>query len=834
MKRAKKLLWLILSVVLVLSLYVPASAAPSTGKDVVIYYPNWACYNDVHQTQYVKDLPWDKVTTINHAFWAIIPETVDGKTTYPISTIDSPADFEMENNHFDAYAEKCVEYPKVSVLLSIGGWTKCGYFSEMASTTENRASFIQSCIDTIKEYPFLAGIDIDWEYPGMERVSEGAGDEGCPADVTDAKNYTALLTELRAAFDANQMTNKQITVCAPANPTYIVTEDGQVNQELAAVSAIVNRVNLMTYDLTGSYNATTGHQSNLKPNPAISTEYSITESVDFYLAQGVPAAKLNIGSPLYSRGWGMVEADTAVAALGAAGTASDSIKGIWDGASNGGMNPWFKVRQWEISEGFVAGYDEVAEAAYIYNNNPNSRYYQNFYTYDNERSLKAKLDYIESKNLSGLIVWDSSGDRVDAGYPMISLMAKELGIWDGTVPVYTPTEQDVGEKLAIAFPETVAEWVVGMPAIVKDQVVYYDGALYICTAAETYAYSENWNPTAWEAPNYMKIGTLRRWETGMTHIEFDEYVEYQGFIYQCTKAGGTDAFSENWNPTAWEAPNYTKIAAITISDAKPEVPKPIAAPLGYWSDDVIWNINDVAIYNGKVYKCIAPTHIAGGEHPETTWGYWSEALGVEADYAKLAEVPAWNDERSWPIGAIVAYNMGIYKCLAPTHVAGGEHPETTWGYWEKISSMSTLKTMDGIVASIPMVTDGQDLSYTVSKGETLWGIAYNYYGTMNKAAVNKIYLANLDLLKASNGHLKAGDVIVLPAMGLKSPVFSDGIASASGYYLVMKGDSLSKLAEKYYGDATKWTKILDSNKNHVKVIGKSPIIIDGQWLIIPQ
>lgn len=51
-------------------------------------------------------------------------------------------------------------------------------------------------------------------------------------------------------------------------------------------------------------------------------------------------------------------------------------------------------------------------------------------------------------------------------------------------------------------------------------------------------------------------------------------------------------------------------------------------------------------------------------------------------------------------------------------------------------------------------------------------------------------------------------------------------------YTVKSGDSLSKIARNYYGDAMKWTKIYDANKD---VIGNNPDMIHpGQTLKIPK
>lgn len=50
-------------------------------------------------------------------------------------------------------------------------------------------------------------------------------------------------------------------------------------------------------------------------------------------------------------------------------------------------------------------------------------------------------------------------------------------------------------------------------------------------------------------------------------------------------------------------------------------------------------------------------------------------------------------------------------------------------------------------------------------------------------------------------------------------------------YVVIRGDSLWKIAKEFYGDGSQWTKIYNANKS---VIGKNPDLIKpGQKLVIP-
>jgi Chitinase len=65
----------------------------------------------------------------------------------------------------------------------------------------------------------------------------------------------------------------------------------------------VDKINLMTYDMAGSWEENTGHHT------ALLGEVSADTAVKYLLDQGSAGGKrLPIGSPLYSHGWKMREA----------------------------------------------------------------------------------------------------------------------------------------------------------------------------------------------------------------------------------------------------------------------------------------------------------------------------------------------------------------------------------------------------------------------------------------------------------------------------------------------------------------------------------------------
>ena len=163
MRAGSKILVVVLAAALILSSCPGNTRGESDeeGDRLTVYFPNWSIYADPRCQ--VKNLPWDRIDCVNHAFFKVSP----AEGGFALRSTDPWADTDPENPnaHFSQYEEALKKYPGRKVLLSVGGWTACGYFSEMALTEESRASFIMSCLEVLETYPFLSGLDINWESP---------------------------------------------------------------------------------------------------------------------------------------------------------------------------------------------------------------------------------------------------------------------------------------------------------------------------------------------------------------------------------------------------------------------------------------------------------------------------------------------------------------------------------------------------------------------------------------------------------------------------------------------------------------------------------------------
>jgi chitinase len=312
----------------------------------------------------------EKLTHINYAFANI----KDGKVI---------EGFAKDGDNLKVLTGLRKKNPKLKVLVSVGGWSWSGGFSNAALTPESRRVFAQSAVEYVRRHD-LDGFDVDWEYPGQP----GDGNVNRPQDKA---NFTAMMAELRAAFDAEgRKTGKRyvITFAAGAGSRFIA------NTELDAVQAFVDYVNLMTYDFRDSdWEPQAGHHSNLYTHPADPHRMSSDRAVREFLNAGVPARKLVLGVPFYGHVW----AEVAPAA---------------DGLYQEGAPPrekvdahYGKLAALATEPGWARRWDALSQAPYLWNAEKRI-----FIGYDDPESLRIKSRYVKEHGLAGAMFWEYTAD----------------------------------------------------------------------------------------------------------------------------------------------------------------------------------------------------------------------------------------------------------------------------------------------------------------------------------------------------------------------------------------------------------------------------------------
>lgn len=146
--------------------------------------------------------------------------------------------------------------------------------------------------------------------------------------------------------------------------------------------------NLMGYDFSGSWSDKAMHQANVYPNSE--TYASVDDAVKFFLSNGATPSKMVIGMPLYAHSFAHTKG------LG------HRYRGAPDGALEGDKF-WYHDLP-------LPHHEEHFDAKLIACWSKGSRNGGEIATYENAESAKAKVDYIQSKQLGGAMWWELAGD----------------------------------------------------------------------------------------------------------------------------------------------------------------------------------------------------------------------------------------------------------------------------------------------------------------------------------------------------------------------------------------------------------------------------------------
>lgn len=383
----------------------PVTARPNLNKVVVGYFVEWGIYARDYQ---VSDIPAEQLNVLNYAFADISPA---GEVTlfdswaavekaYPGDRWDEPL-----RGNFKQLQLLKARHPHLITMISVGGWTLSGRFSDVALTQASREKFAASAVRFIRQYGF-DGVDIDWEYPG------GGGLPSNVSRAEDKQNFTKLLAELRRQLNLAAVqdgTQYYLTIAAPAGPDKIA------NIEVAAIAQHLDWINLMTYDLHGPWERVTNHHAPLlgRPGDMLTTQ----QAIDRWLQLGTPANKLVLGIPFYGHSWRGVGASN----NGLNQSATGAAMGTWD--DTGFIDYWDIVRRLASEpQSYRRYWDPVAKAPWVYAPGKQGGL---FITYEDAESLGHKLQFLRERNLRGAMFWELSGDLTD-GSGLLPILAREI------------------------------------------------------------------------------------------------------------------------------------------------------------------------------------------------------------------------------------------------------------------------------------------------------------------------------------------------------------------------------------------------------------------------
>jgi nucleoid-associated protein YgaU len=176
-----------------------------------------------------------------------------------------------------------------------------------------------------------------------------------------------------------------------------------------------------------------------------------------------------------------------------------------------------------------------------------------------------------------------------------------------------------------------------------------------------------------------------------------------------------------------------------------------------------------------------------------------------------------------------------------------EEPEIAEQEVEDVHVAQNTPSVEEIVVPEPeeephtssYTASAEPVYYKVQSNDNLFKIAKKHYGDGQKW--KKIFEANRDIMPDSNS-LYIDQLLLIPDVSVENRPKESFITQVRGQldnersnnvdtHTVKAGDTLYRIAEKYYDDPSVWTKILEANEDTLEDAGS---LKKGQVLIIPN
>ncbi|KAL4740418.1 hypothetical protein BDV11DRAFT_214414 [Aspergillus similis] len=308
----------------------------------------------------------------------------------------------------------------LKVSVAIGGWTfndpgpTVTVFSDLARSEESQQKFFKSLIPFLSTYNF-DGVDIDWEYP-VDADRSGRAE--------DFDNFPKFMANLKKALkETNGRDELSITI--PTSYWYLQHFD------IKSLEKHVDFFNYMSYDLHGTWD-----RGNKWTGSFLNGHTNLTEirgTLDLLWRNQIPPAKVVLGLAFYSRAFtvedtGCMEPGCTFLSASNAGPCSAEAGILLN-------NELDDIRS---ERGIQAKLDEDAAVKLL-------SWDDQWTAYDDEETLKLKIDFAGETCLGGIMVWAVSQDNYNHTYSKALLGAVpirtkphtlvEVGDSDGTITV---------------------------------------------------------------------------------------------------------------------------------------------------------------------------------------------------------------------------------------------------------------------------------------------------------------------------------------------------------------------------------------------------------------
>ncbi|GAA5993926.1 hypothetical protein JCM5350_005477 [Sporobolomyces pararoseus] len=371
----------------------------------------WPAYYHAEKVQPPGEFPWAQ-NDLTYYFVAVTTKWKDGGA-FKIGPGQAESDIKL----FTSAAKK----HNTKSLVSIGGWSGSIQFSNLVASTENRERFAKEVKEFIHKYNF-DGVDLDWEYPNSAGI-------GCNSiRDKDSANLLKFLKVLRREIG----TEKLITAAVSTSP--FNGPSAEPLEDVSAFAKYFDYLNLMTYDISGSWSETTGP---LAPLRSCGADSSVEAAIEAWSSAGFPLSKIMAGIPSYATSWttessklGVVkneltspyggsqlfqnftgipkgDAEDVIPTTDECGQVSNTYSGAWkyyELVQEG----FLSADEKKGGKGFKRYFDKCTQTPFLFNSKTKT-----LISYNDAEAASAVARFAREKKLAGVFIFDSHGFKDD-------------------------------------------------------------------------------------------------------------------------------------------------------------------------------------------------------------------------------------------------------------------------------------------------------------------------------------------------------------------------------------------------------------------------------------
>ncbi|KYQ51640.1 Acidic mammalian chitinase, partial [Trachymyrmex zeteki] len=358
---------------------------------VVCYYGSWSVYRNSNGKCDISSIDPSLCT---HLVYSFVGMNADGN----IRILDSWNDVadNWGQDGFGKFNNLRKKSPSTKTMIAIGGWSEGSTsFSAVASSSISRKAFAKNAVTFTEKYGF-DGLDVDWEYPNQRGGRS-----------TDIENFVNMLKDLKTELKKK---NKLLSVAVGATESL-----ASLSYKIAQVAEQVDFINLMTYDLHGTWDGVTGHHAGLYA-PKTGDKLNVHAAVNYWLKNGCPPEKLILGVPFYGRAFTLSNSNNNGLEAPTSGPASSGPY-----TQEGGYLGYNEICEKLQQGGWTVVHNDKTKSPYAYKGNQ-------WVGYEDEKSIQVKVQYVKDKGLGGLMTWsiDTDDFRGTCGkkFPLLQAMNK--------------------------------------------------------------------------------------------------------------------------------------------------------------------------------------------------------------------------------------------------------------------------------------------------------------------------------------------------------------------------------------------------------------------------